>query len=213
MRAIINGRLRKLDVVGVAISPEHAYSVPPGSLYPDDERYGVMWMSRKTLGPAYEMEGAFNEAVFTLSPDASVDAVLARIDQLLDPYGGLGAYERSEQLSHQILQSELDQNRIMGTVFPFVFLGVAAFLLNLVLGRLIATQRSEIAVLKAFGYSDREVGLHYLMFALMAVILGALLGAMVGVWLGQSYRQGTSIARARHGDQQDPCRSAAGATG
>ena len=187
LRAIINGRLRDLDVVGVAISPEHAYSVPPGSLYPEDERYGVLWMSREVLGPAYEMDGAFNEALFTLGPDASVDAVIARIDQMLDPYGGLGAYERSEQLSHQILQSELDQNRIMGTAFPIVFLGVAAFLLNLVLGRLITTQRSEIAVLKAFGYSDREVGLHYLMFALIAVLLGALLGAAFGVWLGQGY--------------------------
>ncbi len=187
LRAIINGRLRELDVVGVATSPEHTYSVPPGSLYPDDERYGVMWMSREVLGPAYDMDGAFNEALFTLGPNANVDAVTARIDQVLDPYGGLGAYERSEQLSHQILQSELNQNRIMGTAFPVVFLGVAAFLLNLVLGRLITTQRSEIAVLKAFGYSNREVGQHYLMFSLMPVLLGALLGAAVGVWLGQGY--------------------------
>ena len=187
LRVIINGRLRELNVVGIAVSPEHAYSVPPGSLYPDDERYGVMWMGRDVLGPAYEMDGAFNEALLSLEPDANMDAVLTQIDQVLDTYGGLGAYPRSDQLSHQILQSELDQNRIMGTAFPMVFLGVAAFLLNLVLGRMISTQRSEIAVLKAFGYRDREVGIHYLMYALIAVILGGAAGASLGVWLGHSY--------------------------
>ena len=187
LRVIINGRLRELDVVGIAVSPEHAYSVPPGSLYPDDERYGVMWMSRDVLGPAYEMDGAFNEALFSLAPDANLDAVLTQIDQVLDTYGGLGAYPRDDQLSHQILQSELDQNRVMGTAFPLVFLGVAAFLLNLVLARLISTQRSEIAVLKAFGYKDKEVGKHYLMFALMAVMLGGGVGALLGVWLGHCY--------------------------
>ncbi|NND91896.1 MAG: FtsX-like permease family protein [Granulosicoccus sp.] len=187
LTAVINGQLTELDIVGIAISPEHAYSVPPGSLYPDDKRYGVIWMGRDSLGPVYDMDGAFNEAMFTLEPQASEAAVLAAIDRLLDPYGGLGAYVRSDQMSHQIMQAELDQNRIMGTAFPIVFLGVAAFLLNLVLGRLIATQRGEIGVLKAFGYHDREVGTHYLLFAMAAVVLGAIPGAAFGIWLGQGY--------------------------
>jgi putative ABC transport system permease protein len=187
LRAVINGRARDLDVVGVAISPEHTYSVPPGSLFPDDERYGVLWMSRDVIGPAYEMDGAFNEALVTLVKGADPEAVIERLDDLLDPYGGLGAYPRADQVSHQILEGELDQNRVMGTAIPAVFLAVAAFLLNLVLGRLISTQRGEIAVLKAFGYRDREVGTHYLLFALAAVAAGAVLGAGAGVWLGQAY--------------------------
>ncbi len=187
IRAVINGRARDLDIVGIAISPEYTYAVPPGSLYPDDKRFGILWMSREVLGPAYDMDGAFNEVMLRLSPDANEDAVIARLDGLLDRYGGLGAYPRAEQPSHLILQGELDQNRVMGTAIPAVFLGVAAFLLNLVLGRLIRTQRGEIAVLKAFGYRDREVGLHYLLFALAAVVAGAILGSFAGVWLGQAY--------------------------
>ncbi len=187
LRAVINGRARDLEVVGVAISPEHSYAVAPGSLFPDDERYGVIWMSREALGPAYEMDGAFNEAVVTLTPGADETAVITRLDQLLDPYGGLGAYPREDQTSHLIVDEEIEQARVFGTTIPAIFLGVAAFLLHLVLGRLIATQRAEIGVLKAFGYRDREVGMHYLLYAVAAVGVGAILGTGVGVRLGQAY--------------------------
>lgn len=184
LRAIINGSYRDLEIVGTAISPEYTYAVPPGALYPDDERFGIVWMSREALGPAYDMEGAFNEVVLTLAPRADENHVVARLDRLLDPYGGLGAYTREDQPSHQILASELEQNRTMGTAIPAVFLLVAAFLLNIVLGRMIATQRTEIAVLKAFGYSNLEVGRHYLRFAMVAVMAGALVGIITGIWLG-----------------------------
>lgn len=187
LRAIINGRARDLDIVGIAISPEHSYSVPPGSLLPEDERYGVLWMGIRALGPAYDMDGAFNEVFVTLAPGASERAVITRLNELLEPYGGYGAYARRDQASHMMLQGELDQNRVMGTAIPAVFLGVAVFLLHLVLGRLIATQRGEIAVLKAFGYRDVEVGRHFLMFALLAVLAGALIGTVGGVMLGRSY--------------------------
>ena len=73
LAAVINGSLRDLKIVGTAISPEHAYPVPPGALYPDNERYGIVWMSREALGPAYDMEGAFNEVVLTLAPRADLD--------------------------------------------------------------------------------------------------------------------------------------------
>ncbi len=187
VRAVIDGRARELRIVGIAVSPEHTYATPPGSLFPEDDRYGVLWMSREVLGPAYDMDGAFNEALLRLTPGADPDAVIERVDALLDPYGGLGAYPRADQLSHQILESELDQNRVMGTAIPAVFLGVAAFLLHIVLGRLIATQRGEIAVLKAFGYRDREVGAHFLLFALVAVVAGAAFGTGAGIWLGGAY--------------------------
>ena len=187
IRVIINGRARDLDIVGIAISAEHSYAVPPGSLYPEDDRYGILWASRETLGPAFNMDGAFNEVFVTLTPDANEDAVTETIDNILEPYGGLGAYPRRNQASHQILQAELDSNRVTGAVIPIIFLGVAVFLLYLVLGRLISTQRGEIAVLKAFGYTDREVGAHFLMFAVVAVLIGGTIGAIGGVYLGDGY--------------------------
>ena len=187
IRAILNGRARDLSIVGIAIAPEQTYVVPPGSLFPEDDRFGIFWMGREVLGPAFEMEGAFNEVFLTLTPDANEVGVIKQLDTLLSPYGGLGAYGREDQQSHLVMQGELDQNRIMGSAIPAVFLMVAVFLLHLVLGRLIATQRGEIAVLKAFGYTNAEVGWHFLSFAFIAVLLGILLGGAGGLYLGQLY--------------------------
>lgn len=185
--AVLNGRARTLRVIGIAVSPEHSYAVPPGSLFPDDLRYGILWMTRDELAPAFDLADSFNEVAIALDPTVDPTAVLTRLDDLLAPYGGLGAYPRADQISHQILQGELDSNRVMSSTIPLIFLAVAAFLLHLVLGRLIATQRSEIAVLKAFGYTDREVGVHYLQFALVAVLLGVGGGTAIGAWMGHSY--------------------------
>jgi len=187
VRAVLNGQARDLVVAGWAISPEHSYAVPPGALFPEDDRYGILWMREDVLSPVYDMEGAFNDVTLTLGPGADLQTVLTLVDRVLEPYGGLGAYARADQPSHQILQGELDQNRVMGTAIPVVFLGVAAFLLNLVLTRLIATQRTEIAVLKAFGYRNLGVALHFLTYALAAVAVGAVLGALGGAWLGGAY--------------------------
>ncbi len=187
IRAVINGRARDLDIVGIAISPEHSYTVPPGSLLPEDDRYGILWMGRRALGPAYDMDGAFNEAFVKLAPGTNELAVIEHLNDLLAPYGGYGAYARRDQASHLMLQGELDQNRVMGTAIPAVFLSVAVFLLHLVLGRMITTQRGEIAVLKAFGYRDAEVGRHFMTFALVAVVLGALVGTIGGILLGRVY--------------------------
>lgn len=187
IKAVINGRSRNLSIVGIGISPEQSYVVPPGSLFPEDDRYGIFWMGRDVLGPAFEMDGAFNEVFVSLSHDANGLSVIKKLDELLDPYGGLGAYDRSDQPSHLIMQGELDQNRVMGSAIPALFLLVAVFLLHLVLGRMISTQRGEIAVLKAFGYSDIEVGLHFLSFAIIAVIFGIIIGSIGGLYLGRLY--------------------------
>ena len=184
--AVLNGRRTELTVVGTAISPEHSYSAPPGALYPDDERYGVFWMTRTVLGSVLDAEDAFNEVAVGLGPGANSREVIRELNEILEPYGGLGAYPREDQFSYRILDDELAQNRTTGTVIPAVFLGVAAFLLNLVLGRLISTQRTEIGTLKAFGYTQAEVGLHYLSYAVSAVGLGTVLGALGGIWAGNA---------------------------
>ena len=184
LKAIINGRLRYLEIIATAISPEHSYAVPPGSLFPDDEQYGILWMSRQAMGAAFNMEGAFNEVALIIASNADIRHVQAELDQILKPYGGLGSYTRATQISNLILESELNSNKQMGTMIPAIFLAIVAFLLNIVLNRLISTQRQEIAVLKAFGYTNLDVGLFYLKFAYVAVIGGAIIGIFGGVWLG-----------------------------
>ncbi len=184
--AILNGRRQALRVVGAALSPEFIQQMRPGSVFPDYKRFGVMWMARDALGQAYDMQGAFNDIALNLRPGADTQAVIDHMDELLKPYGGLGAYARRDQLSHRFLSQELTQLGTLASLFPMMFMGIAAFLLNVVIGRLVAMQREQIATLKAFGYSNRAVLWHYLRLVSVIVGLGIVGGTALGVWLGRA---------------------------
>jgi putative ABC transport system permease protein len=184
LTAIIHGRRRTLTVVGVALSPEHVLQIQPGSIFPDPERFGVLWMGRQALAAAYDMEGAFNDVAFTIAPGAIIDDVIQRVDLVLAPYGGLGAYPRADQPSHFAISEEFRQLEGTSTMLPAIFLAVAAFLLNIVVSRLISLQREQIGVLKAFGYTDFDVGLHYVKLVLVIALAGSAAGILLGLWLG-----------------------------
>lgn len=185
LAAIINGKRKQLTVVGVAVSPEYVYQIAPGAMFPDFKRYGVLWMGRNALAAAYDMEGGFNQVSLTLARDAKAQDVIDQVDAILAPYGGTGAYARRDQFSNRFLSEELKQLQTMATVFPAIFLGVAAFLLNVVLSRLIALQREQIAILKAFGYRYVAIGAHYVKLVLLMVLMGVAAGVALGTWFGQ----------------------------
>ena len=136
-------------------SPEYVYAVKPGLPIPDDRLFAVLWIDRSAAEAAFDMKGAFNDAVVSLAPGADPKPVIAELDRLLEPYGSVGAVERRDQPSNRFLEDELNQQKVMSTTIPFIFFGVAAFLLNVALGRLVAAQREQIAALKALGFPDR----------------------------------------------------------
>lgn len=185
LRITINGRRKNITVVGMAQSPEYIYQIAPGELFPDFKRYSVMWMAQKSLASAYDMDGAFNNVTLTLNTGAIAQTVIDRLDSLLKPYGGIGAYARKDQLSNRFLTEELRQLETMATVFPVIFLGVAAFLLNVVISRLISLQREQIASLKGFGYSNVAIGFHYGKLVLLITGIGVIGGIGVGIWMGK----------------------------
>jgi putative ABC transport system permease protein len=181
---VMNGVWRRLRVVGVAMSPEFVMAIGAGEMTRDPKRLAVFWMARAPLATAFEMEGAFNDVVLELQPGASGDAVIEAVDRALEPYGGFGALPRSKQPSNNVIDGEMMQMQNMSTVVPAIFLAVAAVLLNVVLSRLVHLQRPDIATLKAVGYTDLEVGLHFGKLVLVITGLGAILGVAMGVWLG-----------------------------
>lgn len=184
--AILNGKLHDLIVVGLAISPEYVFAVEPGGVTSDDERFAPMWMSRTAIAAAFRMEGAFNDLVLRLDPGADERAVLVSLDRILQRYGGLGAYGRDLQVSNSILDGELAQIEAMVIVLPGVFLGVAAFLLNVVFSRLVTLQRAQIAVIKAVGYGNHSIALHYLKMVCVIVLIGSVFGVGLGAWLADA---------------------------
>lgn len=184
LRAILNGHWRELEVVGLALSPEYVYTIGPGALMPDDRRFGVIWMGREALQAAFDLDGAFNDFSIGLLRGMDPEPVIRQVDELLADYGGVGAYERANQLSNWFLMNEIKQLKTMSSILPVLFLAVAAFLTNMVLGRLITVERAEIGLLKAFGYSNFEIGLHYVKLTLVIAGIGVVLGWVAGYWFG-----------------------------
>lgn len=184
LRAIMNGHWQELTVVGLGLSPEYVYTIGPGALMPDDRRFGVIWLGEKAMQAAYDLDGAFNDVSLTLLHGASPDSVIARIDQLLARYGGVGAIARKDQISNWFLMNEIEQLKSLASILPTVFLAVAAFLTNMVLSRLIAVERSEIGLLKAFGYANSAIAWHYVKLVLGIGVVGIVIGCALGWWLG-----------------------------
>lgn len=182
--AVINGRWQTLRICGIAITPEFVYETR-GQSFPDHRRFAIMWMHRPHLAAATGMQGAFNDVSFALEPRAPETEVIAAIDRVLARYGGLGAYGRDEQISHQFLRDELREVRVLALFIPAIFLAVAALLIHLLLMRLVVSQREQIAVLKAFGYENAAVARHFAGFGLAIVAAGAAVGIPLGIWFGR----------------------------
>ena len=181
----LNGQKREVQVVGVALSPEFVYTIGPGSIMPDDERFGVMWMAEDVLAAAFNLSGAFNSVTLGVTRGTDLAPVKEDLERLLKPYGGTGPYDREQQVSNAFLDGELEQLDVMARVIPPIFLVVSAFLVNMVLGRLITLEREQIGLLKALGYSTAEIAWHYLKLSILIGAIGVLLGWAAGYALSK----------------------------
>lgn len=185
IRAVVNGRWQSFEITGIAISPEFVFETWGATAFPDNLRFGIAWIGRDALATAADLDGAFNDLLLRLAPGANESAVIRKLDELLAPYGTLGAHGRDLQISARLLADELAQDRVTATTIPIVFLAVAAFLIHNVLLRIIAMQRAQIGVLKAFGYADVAIILHLVKFSMVAVLIGIVVGLGAGAWLGR----------------------------
>lgn len=182
LQALVNGRQRSLVVAGVALSPEFIFAGLWGM--PDQRGFGVFWVDHDALAAAYDMQGAFNQLSVRLAPGADARAAAAGVQAVLARYGAREVHARDQQTSHAMLDNEIKEMHVLGTLLPAIFLGVAAFLLNVVVSRLVATQREQIAALKALGYGNTAIATHYLGLVMSVVALGLVLGLGLGKGLG-----------------------------
>lgn len=204
---IVEGRLRSIRVVGIALSPEFVIALAGFEMVADNRRFVVLWMPRSTIAPAFRMEGAFDDVLIRLQPKASVAATLDALDRELVRYGGVHAIDRSKQLSNYALSNELSVLRTLAVIVPAMFLVVASFLVNVVVSRLVFLERTQIAVLKALGFSNRRIAIQYLIMVAIIVTAGAILGIGFGLQLGQwmtgiyddFYRFPTKLFRVEYG--------------
>ncbi|MGA8898609.1 ABC transporter permease [Bradyrhizobium sp.] len=186
IRVLLNGKLESFRVSGIALSPEYIYAVKPGLPIPDDRLYAILWVDRSAAESAFDMKGAFNDALVYLAPGVNPQPVIEELDRLLEPFGSVGAVERRDQPSNRFLEDELNQQKAMSITIPVIFLGVAAFLLNAALGRLVNAQREQIAALKALGFPTLNLTLHYLKLVIVIVLIGSVLGVAGGFGFGKA---------------------------
>lgn len=184
-RTVMNGKRLVLTVTGIVLTPEYIYALGPGDMVPDQRRFGVFFMPMSAMAGLFNMEGAFNDVALRTVRGANPDTVIDALDVVLKPYGGTGARDRTGQISHQFLDNELLQLRAMSTVIPPIFLFVSAFLVNMILTRLITLEREQIGLMKAVGYADLAIGWHYAKFALAIAVVGIAVGSAAGTWFGR----------------------------
>ena len=168
-------------IVGTAISCEFTYLIGPGTFVPDPEHFGVFYVKQEFAEEVFDLEGAANQIVGRFAPGEKMGKEsLRQAETLLDSYGVLQVTPLKLQSSNQFLTGEIDQIGTFATIFPTIFLIVAALVLNVLMLRLARQQRTVIGTLKAIGYSDRQVFLHFLKFGLIVGLIAGLLGGVGG---------------------------------
>ena len=187
LAVIMNGRREELVIAGTAISAEFVYLTSPGSLVDDPKNYGLLYVKQAFAEDHFGFEGACNSVVGLLTPDVAGhgEHVIAELARRLEPYGVFVAVPRAQQFSHMTMAAELTSLQTMAYIFPSFFLLVAALVLNVLMMRLVEQQRTVIGTLKALGYANRELFIHYLKFSAAAGVAGGLIGAGIGYGLAE----------------------------
>lgn len=188
LAVIMNGQQRDLIVVGTAISAEFVYLTSPGSMVDDPKNYGLFYVKQAFAEESFGFEGACNSVVGMLTPEAqeNPEPVIQQLADQLEPYGVFSSIPRSVQFSHMTLSAELTQLESMAIMFPLFFMVVASLVLNVLMTRLIEQQRTIIGTLKALGYFNRDLFVHYLEFGMAAGLAGGLIGSGIGFWMSSA---------------------------
>jgi len=181
LEIIAEGKKRSLRVVGIGKSPEFIYALrTSGDLYPSPETFGVAYVPSEIMENIFSRE-TVNDIVFTLKPGAEYSDVERELKTELKPYGLKNIFPRKDQTSHLLLTQELEGLKSTAQTLPILFLSVAAMILYIMLKRMVEQQRGQIGVLKAFGYTEREIMVHYMSYALITGIAGGIAGGLSGI--------------------------------
>ncbi|HET6884074.1 MAG TPA: ABC transporter permease [Pirellulales bacterium] len=185
IHVILNNRRQELFIVGTAMSSEFTYLVGPGSIMPDPEHLGVFYLKHSYAEEVFDFDGACNQVLGRLAANVRdrPDDVLQRAESLLDSFGVFTSIPLKDQPSNRFLSNEIKGLRAFGVIDPVIFLSVAALVLNVLMTRLTEQQRVVVGTLKALGYLDRQVFVHFLKFGLAIGIASGILGGGLGWWI------------------------------
>ncbi|TLM80155.1 MAG: FtsX-like permease family protein, partial [Actinobacteria bacterium] len=176
------GQKTAIKVVGIGSTPEYFYPLRAAGEIPTPGDFAVFFMDQELVGGMFGRVGAANDVAVLLEPGADVDDAIDEVERILDPYFVIDSVKRADQPSNFGLTSELEQNRIMADFLPPLVLLISSLSLFIALSRLVQSQRGEIGLMKALGYTDAQVLGHYLMFSVLIALMGSMLGIALGQW-------------------------------
>jgi putative ABC transport system permease protein len=187
---LAEGRSVTFTIRGTAQSPEFVYALRTGrEIYPMPETFGIAYLPFATMKTLFREQDQVNDLVFLLKPGFSYPEVEERLKPRLENYGLITIFPREDQSSHLILNMELQGLAAQAAAMPLLFLSIAGIILYILLKRMVEQQRSQIGTLKAFGYTNRELLMHYLSHALLLGFCGGLAGGLFGTWLSFSFTE------------------------
>lgn len=181
------GEKTRVRVCGIGISPEYVYALSPLAFLPDDKHFGIFWMDSEALEQLAQKQGAYTSIVIKASRNAQLGEIKSRLDQIVKPFGSLGAYDRSKQMSNMLLTDEIQEQKSLATLIPAIFVLVGAFILNIVMNRLIGLHRAQICILKALGYTSLDLSVYYFKLASVILLVGVLPAMVFAQGIGQWY--------------------------
>jgi putative ABC transport system permease protein len=185
------GRRVRFTVCGSVQTPEYIYLMPEGSIMPDDKNYGVAYVPLDVLETLLGRQDEASDVSFAFEGGVVYEDVEKALKTALAPSGLIRLIPRADQASHSMLDQEIEGMRSMVGVVPFLFLMVGALIMSVVIKRLVDQQHAQIGLMKAYGYSGREVLGHYAIYGVvigsLASVIGGALGAMVSGYMAALY--------------------------
>ncbi|MFA5066181.1 MAG: FtsX-like permease family protein [Dehalococcoidia bacterium] len=196
---------------GIVMSPEYIWVVKNAQEPMVTPRtFGVVFMPLREAEKLFDMEGMVNEITLVIAPDMDSEAILSQVRTILernyikrvtskdDPVvlenrridivrGIRTAYltERKNLPVVQLLRQDMESFAMLAFLFPLLFLTMASLTIYVLLNRLIESQRIQIGLMSAMGYSQGTIMMHYLGFAFTVGIIGSLTGVIAGhLWAG-----------------------------
>ena len=159
---------------GLGYSPEYVYHASTASVIPDFNKIGFAYMSYKAF-PADTVPYNVLNVKFDGTPKTYGELLSYRMDGYYNSF-----VERSEHTSVSQFSEEMDQHKMMGDIFPVVFILIAMLILLTTMTRIITHQRTQIGILKACGFKNHSIILHYISYGFWLVLVGAILGLILG---------------------------------
>ena len=162
------------EIKGIGYSPEYVYHASQSSVIPDFSKLGFAYMSHKAFP-----EDTIPYNVLNVKFDGTAENYNDILSYHMDGYYS-SFVERSEHSSVSQFSEEMDQHQMMAGIFPVVFILIAMLILLTTMTRIITHQRTQIGILKACGFKDKTIIIHYISYGFWLVLIGSILGLIIG---------------------------------